>query len=296
MTKINTQQQTQNKIQYQTMSTFLENTPPNKSAYISDLADWENTSAYPYLQARLRKPDLNLHCSTGSCNRVMTFRFVVSQSAPEVLGVNNWYYLFISYLCSNCQKERKVFSLAAMVQEFGKLQGICYKIGEIPPYGPTVSAKLISLIGPDREIFLQGHRCENQGFGIGAFAYYRRVVENQKNRILERILKVAKKLGTTQDTIDKLNAAIKETQFKRALDMAKDVIPDKLLINNQNPILALHRVLSGGVHEFSDERCLELAKDVRMVLGALSERLSFVLKEDAEVENALSNLMNLDNN
>ena len=78
--------------------------------------------------------------------------------------------------------------------------------------------------------------------------------------------------------------------------MAKDVIPDKLFINNQNPILALHHVLSGGVHNFSDERCLELARDVRVVLGALSERLSFVLKDDAEVGSALSNLMNLNRN
>ena len=173
---------------------------------------------------------------------------------------------------------------------------MCYKFGEFPPFGPHVPSKLIELIGPDRDIFLQGRRCENQGLGIGAFAYYRRVVENQKNRILEKIVKVAQKLGTTQDTIDELNAAIEESQFKKALGMAKDVIPDRLFINNQNPILALHRVLSGGVHEFSDEQCLKLAKDVRMVLGALSERLSFVLKEDAEVESALSNLMNLDNN
>lgn len=186
--------------------------------------------------------------------------------------------------------------MIARVYKSGEPQGKCYKFGEIPPYGPHVPSKLIKLIGPDRDLFLQGRRCESQGLGIGAFTYYRRVVENQKDRILTKIMKTAKRIGAPQVTIDKLNASIKETQFKRALDSAKDVIPDKLFINNQNPILALHHVLSGGVHEFSDERCLELARDVRVVLGALSERLSSVLKDDAEIGSALSNLMNLDNN
>jgi hypothetical protein len=31
-----------------------------------------------------------------------------------------------------------------------------YKIGELPIYGPPTPARLISLIGPDREIFLKG--------------------------------------------------------------------------------------------------------------------------------------------
>lgn len=51
---------------------------------------------------------------------------------------------------------------------------------------------MISLIGPDKELYLQGRRSESRGFGIGAFSYYRRVVENQKSRIIEEIAKAAK--------------------------------------------------------------------------------------------------------
>ena len=63
-------------------------------------------------------------------------------------------------------------------------------------------------------MFMQGRRCENQGFGIGAFAYYRRVVENQKNRILERIIKVSEKIGAPEDSINTLRSDEK-TQFQR---------------------------------------------------------------------------------
>ena len=173
----------------------------------------------------------------------------------------------------------------------GQPHGTCYKFGEDPPYGPPVPSRLIKLIGPDRDIFLKGRRCENQGFGIGAFAYYRRVVENQKNRILGEIVKVSKKIGAPQDKIDTLSDAIEETQFSTALNMAKDAIPENLLIDGHSPMRLLHHALSRGVHELSDEECLELASTVRLVLGELSERSSILLKDKAELTKAISTLM-----
>ena len=168
---------------------------------------------------------------------------------------------------------------------------MCCKLGELPPYGPPIPSRLIKLIGPDRDIFLKGRNCENQGLGIGAFAYYRRVVENQKNRILEEIVKVSEKIGVQRDKIDTLHEAIKETQFSKALKMAKDVMPERLLIDGHNPIFLLHRALSQGVHELSDEECLKRANTVRLVLGELSERLSAILKDKAELTEAISTLM-----
>lgn len=158
-------------------------------------------------------------------------------------------------------------------------------------YGPPTPARLIKLIGPDRETFLKGRRCENQGLGIGAFIYYRRVVEDQKNRILTEIIKVCEKLKARDDVIRVLNAAVSETQFSRALDIAKDVLPESLLIDGHNPLLLLHGALSDGVHGRSDEECLKVASSVRIVLGELAEKLSNALKDEAELSKALSVLM-----
>ena len=196
-----------------------------------------------------------------------------------------------TYRCSNCLRTTKVYSLAVILSTNEESHGMCYKFGEFPPYGQPVPPRLIKLIGPDREIFLKGRDCENQGLGIGAFTYYRRVVENQKNRILEEIVKVSEKIGMSQDKIDTLREAIKETQFSKALGMAKDVIPESLLIDGHNPIFLLHRALSRGVHELSDEECLKLANTVRLVLGELSKRLSDILKDRAELTEAISTLM-----
>ena len=79
---------------------------------------------------------------------------------------NNWQFDFIHYTCRNCQKKSKIFSLA--VRRGEGLSGAAMKLGEIPPFGPHTPARVITLIGPDRDLFLQGRRAENHGMGIGA--------------------------------------------------------------------------------------------------------------------------------
>jgi hypothetical protein len=184
----------------------------------------------------------------------------------------------------------KSFSLAAQRNK-GAESGTCYKFGELPEYGPPTAARLIKLIGPDRELFLKGRRCENQGLGIGAFVYYRRVVEGQKNRILDEIIKVSQKIGTPPEAIRQLEAAKTETQFSKALSNVKDAIPQTLLINGHNPLSLLHSALSDGLHQKTDEHCLEIAGSIRVVLAELSERLAQALKDEAELNKALGRLL-----
>ena len=47
---------------------------------------------------------------------------------------------------------------------------------------------------------------------------------------------------------------------------------------------------SAGLHEQPDERCLDLAHDVRVVLADLAERIGQALKDDAELTAAISRL------
>lgn len=110
---------------------------------------------------------------------------------------------------------------------------------------PQTPARLVTLIGPDREVFLQGRRAENSGQGIGAFAYYRRVVENQKNRIIAEIARVAKTVGSTPEIDCLFEAAMKETRFTQSLELVKAVIPQVLLIDGQNPLTPSFRVEQG---------------------------------------------------
>ena len=274
-------------IRYQTVAEFLESTPPNQLSHISDLCEW-STSAYNQRYSQMNMPEIQLHCDHDDCNGIRFFRCT---SGGRTLKVGKFEFFYVTYGCSNCQDVQKTFSLGAKATKRDDPSGECFKFGELPLYGPPVSPKLIKLVGPDRDEFLKGRRCENQGLGVGAFIYYRRVVENQKNRILEEIIKVSNKIGAAPEKLEVLRGAVKETQFARALEKAKDALPESLLIDGHNPLLLLHNALSEGVHKLTDEQCLEIAGSVRVVLGELSERLSQALKDEAELTKALSTLM-----
>ncbi|MFH1661391.1 MAG: hypothetical protein ABIG35_18985 [Pseudomonadota bacterium] len=279
----------QQEIQYQLISDFLESCPPNQVVHISDLSKYEYVQQIGRSANVMQTPEIQLHCANDSCNGSRFFRCV--SGAGKRLS-DKYDYLYISYRCSNCQDNEKTFALAVRLDKDGHSTGELYKFGELPPFGPPTPPRLIKLIGPDRDDFLKGRRSENQGLGVGAFIYYRRVVENQKNRILSEIIKVSEKLSAAPEKISTLKKAIEETQFSKALEMAKDVLPESLLINGHSPIQLLHSALSEGVHALSDEQCLELAGSIRIVLGELSERLSQALKDEAELAKALSTLMN----
>ncbi len=266
------------------MTEFLESCPPNQRRPIDKFCDWTfvDTLNEGYY---LVTPEIQLHCTDDACNGLRFFRYTSGKGQAN----ETWNSFFLTYRCSNCQRVEKMFSIGG-AKDKGAISGMAYKIGEVPPFGPPTPSRLIKLIGPDRELFLQGRRCENQGLGIGAFVYYRRVVENQKNRILSEILKVATKLGADKAATAELEAALKEDQFSKALDGVKHGIPQTLLINGQNPLLLLHDALSDGVHGRTDAECLDLATSVRVILVELADRLSQALKDEVEINTALEKL------
>jgi len=194
------------------------------------------------------------------------------------------------YVCSNCGKFEKTFALRISFPAINGSFGDCIKFGEIPPYGSPTPPRLLRLFGGDRNVFLKGRRCENQGLGIGAFSYYRRIVESHKDQILDEIIKVAKKIAP--EMVENLETAKAENQFSKSIGDIKATLPPVLFINGHNPLMLLHSALSDGLHAGTDEECLEAAHDVRVVLAELTERIGIALKDEAELNAAISRLTN----
>ena len=260
---------------------FLESTPPGKDVYIDGMVEPSGGST------RFTTPELNLYCPTVSCEGI---RFFASTEHGSWCG-SEPRDIYMIYLCRNCRKHVKRFAIHAEFDQRA-MKHKAFKFGEHPSFGPPTPARTITLIGPDRELFLMGRRCENQGLGIGAFVYYRRVVENQKNRIFEEIIRVATKVAPDPELVKELESAKAEIQFSKAIDLVKHALPQSLLINGHNPLTLLHSALSEGLHAQSDVECLELAVSIRIVLNEFSERASQALKDEQELNSAVSRLMN----
>src|SRR5260221_10902074 len=114
----------------------------------------------------MSSPDLIIHCWRQECDGIRVF--TLTGNRPYIS--NKLENHFVSYVCRNCRQSMKTFAL--VVEYFGVgTTGKVRKLGEVPQFGPPIPTRAISLIGPDRELFLKGRIDELRGLGIGAFAY-----------------------------------------------------------------------------------------------------------------------------
>ena len=267
-----------------TLAEFLANTPPYTKTVVSDFwVDHGNGH-------KRNRPRILLHCPNEKCRGKGKLSFGLTANASEK-ALATTRHITYEYRCSNCQESLKIFTFLTQL-EWGELSlhSECTKLGEFPPYGPPIPSQLMKMVGSDRELFLKGRRCETQGLGIASFAYYRRVIEDQRDRLFNQVIEATKLLEPESALIAELEHAKKEKQFTKSIDGIKTAIPQGLMISGHNPLTLLHSALSEGLHAQSDEECLEIAGEVRIVLTKFAEKLTEARNENKEVQDAVRKL------
>ena len=281
-TEEETQAQKEDTTEYIPFTKFLEEYPTGTIQKVSGFCKKEIELSQIYL--RKCTPPLRLYCQECDGTRNFEGEWVHYNS------VGNNTDDFLVYTCRDCGKYEKHFCLYGTSLD-KKGNGEVIKIGEYPALHIKLPTNLSKLLGDDYQSFIKGLKCEKQGLGIGAYSYYRRVVENQKNRLLDEIRKVLIKLSAKEEMIQTIEKAISENQFTKAIDMVKESLPESLLVDGHNPFKLLHKALSIGIHNETDEKCLEIAHNIRMVLIDLAERIKLALSEKRELKSAVSSLL-----
>jgi hypothetical protein len=191
------------------LKTFFEDVPPGSGSVVENAL--EIKAGFSPLCYQIRKVDLDLYCDTPEkCGGIRSFAKSADNEQIYRTSSRYQYSVHVRFTCRNCQTTVKLYSLLVNYKD-----GVCgmIKLAEVPDFGPPTPAKVIKIVGPEKDYYLKGRRCENQGLGIAAFVYYRRVVENQKNRIIDEVIRVAKKINGPKEMLDSLEASKMETQF-----------------------------------------------------------------------------------
>ena len=235
--------------------------------------------------------DIRDHCGHSQCEGIRRHKKIKNGD----FWPDDVHYYFVNYRCTDCNVTEKIFSVKIEIITTPHGYAHCTKIYQDPAFGQPIPKRLFKVIGEEnREYFLQARRAIARSLGIGAYAYYRRIVENTKFDLVSSILEVAKVTNATVDQIALLEQARKETQFSKALDMIKDVsaIPAVLLIDGHNPLALLHDLLSEGIHQLTDMDCLERAKETEVILSEIAERMQIALTERKSVKEAITSIIN----
>jgi len=213
----------------------------------------------PETLIELEKPAINMHCSI--CGSDQTFNMVNryyeqrGASAP-LKGV----VVRAVYKCASCEESLRFFFL-----KLGPEGNYVMKVGQEPPWDISLDRTLENMLGDHSEYYSKGLVCESQGYGIGAFSYYRRIVEE----IIDELLLEIADLMTDEEQeryLDTLEQVKTTTVTQDKIDLVKDLLPPILRPDGMNPLSMLHSVLSQGLHGELDEQSIELAMTVREVL------------------------------
>ena len=269
---------------------FLLSRPPGQEVFVPGGAT--RYSGYNRLERRIIYGPLQLYCGHRDCGQEQHHDPDNETGAEleEKRAIDT-----VSYTCRNCGSENKNYSLMTWQSDGETLDVICIKIGEYPVFGPRVTSRVANLVKRDRELFLKGRRSESHGLGIGAYGYYRQVVENQWQSLVGEILKVATRIKASPDVIESLTVAKCSSSLGKAVTSVKDAIPPALLIDgHHNPLTLLNDALSFGLHpNLTDDECLQAAQSIRVVLTDLAERMDQALQDHEELAQSVKNLQAL---
>ena len=207
----------------------------------------------------------------------------------------------VVYECAGCHSSRRYF-LILVTQETprstprgmppdDRTQATVQKVGQFPPYDIAPDPQLEKRLGKDRvAVFKKGLVCESHSYGIGAFAYYRRIIE----QVIDELLTDIASLVPAGDQGAYAEALARARVSHRAVDkieQVKDVLPASLQPSGTNPLLILHGALSEGIHVRSDEECLESAVAIRGALTFLVSQVRQSKESAAEFQKALQTLV-----
>ena len=121
----------------------------------------------------------------------------------------------------------------------------------------------------------------NQNFGIGSFAYFRRIIEKELINIITDI----KSLPDSHSVeIERLLVKHNENpKVSTIYDNIFEHLPNSLKALGDNPIKLLYNQTSEGLHSLTEEECLEKA-------NSIFQLLNFVIKKINEERSEIKNL------
>jgi hypothetical protein len=243
--------------------------------------------------AQIDFPNVNLEC--GVCGQVQTFKPVFIKGSligAEYIArleqdhkVARQMALPLIYKCANCENPYYAFLI-----QIDKVNGCFIKFGQYPRRKVKIDKALEKALGEEKDNYRKGLECEGEGYWIGAYAYYRRIVEAIIGKLLVDLQKIIPE-DRQSEYNEALNKIKKEVVASKKIEIVKELLPDSLRPGGHNPLGILYGALSGGIHEYDEDKCSELAPQIKKVLEYLIKVLHTHKTESREFKDSMGNLL-----
>lgn len=282
------------------LATFLADYPLySKILFFDTLDEHSDLNLYEYLEDKAFKfycpNDNDYH--TFKINKKWGTQFVLHGSEiPESLLDKQRKLSFSFHASSTCQfcGLQMDFLLNVFAIAERKLNDIypsifLRKIGQFPAVERKPENEVFNYLNQDdKEYYKKAMSNLSVGYGIGAYAYFRRIVENEIKSLVKDISEL------DYENVDKIKTAWIEYQTSHSMtaliDSISSFLPKSLKEIGDNPLKVLYQQASGGIHEFTEEACLEKARDIDKLLRYIIKRTTSLKFEFKEAKEAMKNL------
>ncbi len=238
-----------------------------------------------YSKLRVRLPDhlsqalpdaLFLHCPV--CNATTPFRDTRPSGGgaglpPPPKRDSGVYHLY--FKCTGCRKTEFSFWVEVNYEKEGWVR----KVGQLPMWLPSIPKDVAEELGEDAELYQKALRNMAEGYGIGACAYFRRLLEKYINPLLQLLYEVKKDQGAGEGELAKIQEAIASKNFTIKTEFAAEIAPASIIVGGHNPLKEIHERLSVGLHSLDEEAANDYALKIRNALEFIIRRLRREIEE-----------------
>ena len=221
---------------------------------------------------------IELYCK--KCNKEMPFSVSRRTLKEDFAGA------IIEYtaLCRGCE-----LCSCDIYVDVNDIDEVMYKIGQTSISSTYKARNLDEMLGDEQNLYRKGYECEKMGFGIGAFVYYRRIIENNINNLLEMSKQL---LLLRNEDVSDIDKAISITRMTDKITAASKTIPGIIKMKRDNPLTIITGALGKNIHKGSDRECLDLAKAIRLALEYIVNNISDEIKRKEEYIKSIKKIKN----
>lgn len=194
-------------------------------------------------------------------------------------------------VCQLCKKQ-KIEIIIKIYNELENKKTVFFaqKIGQFPPIATIANKETyIFLREEDKHFYEKARQCLVHGFGMGAFAYFRRIIENEIKHIIEELIEAK------VENYDKIkNVYIqfnRDHQMGKLIDETNIFIPESLKFKGRNPLHILYHQLSIGIHNLEEEECLDKAESIDFLFNFIICQLNREKNEISKYNSILKKLL-----
>jgi hypothetical protein len=171
-----------------------------------------------------------------------------------------------------------------------KDEAVIVKAGQYPKLEISIPKEFEKALGGRAGLYLKGMTSRHNGYGIGAVSYFRRLIEETTDEMLDLLSEAVKATGAAPELLEELERAKRGTVFEEKVKKAAEVIPAPLRPGGINPFQDLYDLLSIGLHDLDDDECCDIVDGMDQALKFIYTRLKTHAEDARAYEQAVKTM------